>query len=188
MDNTGYRRSTGDRRELANMARPMPRRGEAVKLTSELEGITTQNGILLSPDKLGPGLVEQVALDGTVCVHWLSADILGCLPPEDLLPLGKGGHIVKIMRYNAQGNSTLVGYKISVGLGFEHNWTVELRPRNVVRVLRDDGWKWTFERNPIYNTIKPSWPQPRDDGDAEALTAADIAITRTSPTLAISSR
>jgi hypothetical protein len=150
-------------------------RGEVVALAGEVVGIPAPNGgELLSSDKLGPGLVELVTPEGMVCVHWVSAAVEVCLTHEDLRSLGKNAHLVTVKRYDRRATSSTVRYKIAAGLGFAHNWTVELRQPNIVRALRDDGSAWTFTYNAVFNRVDAPWEQPRDEDDAEALTAAEL--------------
>jgi hypothetical protein len=119
-----------------------------------------------------------VTEEGYVLVHWLDAGLTAYMQPDELRVRGEGAHLLVIRRCDGRGECTLVRYRMSSQLGFTHNWTVERRPSNVVRVVRDDGHAWTFTRHPIFKNINVFWPQPPDDDDAEALTAAEMAFSR----------
>jgi hypothetical protein len=154
------------------------RRGEVVSLGADQMGVQSTDRGLVPPEKLGPGLIEQVTEEGYVLVHWLDADLTAYMQPDELRVGGEGARLLVIRRCDGRGECTLVRYRISSQLGFTHNWTVERRPANVVRVVRDDGHAWTFTRHPIFKNINVFWPQPPDDDDAEALTAAELAFSR----------
>lgn len=152
--------------------------GEVVMLADDLLGVPAPGGELIPAEKLGPGVVEQLTPDGAICVRWLDAGITCCIDYADLRPLGGQAHVITMMKCDRRGTCTLARRKIAERLGLQHNWTVEMRDRNIVRVLRDDGLTWTFTRNPIFNTISIDWPQPPEDDDAEALIAAELASKR----------
>jgi hypothetical protein len=128
-------------------------------------------------EKLGPGLVEQVTSEGTVCVLWVDAELEVCLQGEDLRSPGRGARLVTVKRYNRRGECAAKRYRIDTSLGFTHNWTVETRFPNIVRTLRDDGYTWTFKHIPVFNKIVAQWDDPRDEDDAEALTAAELTLS-----------
>jgi hypothetical protein len=151
--------------------------GEVVTLARNLIGVPAPNGGIVPADKLGPGLVEQVTPDGTVCVRWIDADLEVCLPFEDVRSPGKDARLVTVKRYNRRGECSASRYKIEARLGLTHNWIVETRFPNIVRTLRDDGCAWTFRHNPIFNRIVAQWEDPRDEDDAEALTAAELTLS-----------
>jgi hypothetical protein len=154
------------------------RLGDVVSPAPDMGGIQSMTGALLDPDKLGPGLVEQFLPEGCILVRWLDLGATSCMQPEELKPLGQSARLVVVKKCDERGQCSLSRYKLAARLGFTHNWTVEMRPHNVIRVLRDDGPSWTFTRNPIFNNISVHWPQPPQDEDAEALTAAETAFSR----------
>ena len=154
------------------------RRGEVVTLGADQMGVQSPRGGLIPPEKLGPGLVEQVTDDGFILVHWLDADLTAYMQPDELRVRGEGAHLLVIKRCDGHGECSLLRYRISSQFGFTHNWIVEMRPSNVIRVVRDDGHAWTFTRNPIFKTINVYWLQPPEDDDAEALTAAEMVFSR----------
>jgi len=154
------------------------RRGEVVSLGADQMGVQAPKGGLVPPEKLGPGLVEQVTEEGYVLVHWLDADVTSYMQPDELRLLGEGAHLLVIKRCDGRGECSLLRYRVSSKLGFTHNWIVEMRPANVVRVVRDDGHAWTFTKHTVFKTINVYWPQPPEDDDAEALTAAEMAISK----------
>jgi hypothetical protein len=150
--------------------------GQVVSLAKEVASVQVPAMGLVPADKLGPGLVGLTAPDGTVCVRWPIAEVEACLPGEDLRPVGANARLVTVKRYDKRSVCSTVRYKIAAGLGFTHNWTVELRHPNIVRALRDDGCSWTFTLNTIFNRVISPWELPRDEDDAEALTAAELTI------------
>jgi hypothetical protein len=152
--------------------------GDVVSPAPDLGGIQSVTGALLDPGKLGPGLVEQFLPEGCILVRWLDSGVTSCMQPEELKLLGQSARLVVVKKCDERGQCTLSRYKLASRLGFTHNWTVEMRPRNIIRVLRDDGSAWTFSRNPIFNNVSVHWLQPPQDEDAEALTAAETAFSR----------
>jgi hypothetical protein len=152
--------------------------GDVVALDDQLVGVPMPGGDITPAEKLGPGLVDRVTPEGSVGVRWVDAGFETWLQLEDLRPLGDGARLVTVKRCDSQGVYSLLRHKIAARLGLQHNWVAELRPQNLVRVLRDDGCAWTFTRNPIFNSINIGWLQPSDDDDAEALTAAEFAIAK----------
>jgi hypothetical protein len=137
-------------------------------------GVQSPTGDVVPADKLGPGVVQQLAEDGRVCVRWLGADFDACLDPQDVRSLGQHAHLLSVYKRDRNGVRIFMRHKIAVSAGLEHNWTVELLPDNVVRVMRSDGHAWTFTINPFFKRINVWWPQPPEDDDAEAFTAAEL--------------
>src|SRR5438270_14087961 len=95
---------------------------------------------------------------------------------QDLHSLGEHAHVISIYRCDGRGHNALLRHKVIEKAGFDHNWTVELRPNRIVRVIRTDGSTWTFQKNSYFRRIDPLWPQPPEDEDAEAMAAAELAI------------
>ena len=130
-------------------------------------------------ERLGPGLVEDTASDGRMRVWWAAAGFSALLDRDDLRLIGSDARLVLVQQYDKAGQSKLLRHKVLGGLGLRHNWTVELRPSNVVRVIRWDGQVWTFTKNPIFARLTtPAWTAPPDDDDAEALAAAELSLFR----------
>ncbi len=149
--------------------------GLVVSLSSELASIQGPDGRLISADRLGHGLVQRSA-EGYALVRWIGAGFESWVEQSDLRSIGSNAHLVTIEKYDSSGIVKQLRHKVSCGEGLSHNWSVELRPPNVVRVLRPDGLKWTFTHNRLFRTIDVWWPQPPGDEDAEALTVAELAI------------
>lgn len=154
------------------------RSGIVVEPAADLGGLQAPDGAMLAPETLGPGIVESLAHDGKVCVRWVGADLNTCLDPVDIRPLGPNAHLLTVKRRDKDGSVKLLRHKVVTSSGFNHNWTVELLPGSVVRVVRTDGSAWTFKHNRLFRRIDCWWPQPPDDDDAEALAAADIALLK----------
>src|SRR5436190_5668311 len=152
------------------------RPGMLVKPVSDLGSVQSPDGMLVPCEKLGPGIVEQVSKDGTLGVHWVGARFDAYMDAEDVCSCGDHAHLVAIYRCDNHGNKTMVRSKIVDKAGLEHNWTVELRPRNVVRAVRADGCAWTFRFKPIFRRLEASWTLPPEDDDAEAVAVAEIAV------------
>jgi hypothetical protein len=148
--------------------------GTVVVPAEELVGLQSPSGELLPPERLGPGLVRQICDDG-VLVRWLGAGFDSWVSYQDLRLLGRDAHLVAVYKCDRKGNCKLVRHRVALDIGFEHNWTAELRPPDVVRLVRDDGCVWTFTYNHVFNRIDTQWFHPPEDEDAEALTAAELA-------------
>lgn len=150
--------------------------GIAVGLASDLASIQAPDGSLMPVDKLGPGLVQHSTCAGRVLVHWVGAGFDSWLDSDDVRSLGSDAHLVTVGKYDRHEVCKQVRHKVDANIGLRHNWAVELRSNNIVRVLRCDGAAWTFTRNRIFDGIQTYWPQPPDDDDAEALTVAELSI------------
>jgi hypothetical protein len=148
--------------------------GVVVAPTADLMGVQSPGGYVVPTDKLGPGIVQQLAEDGRVCVRWVGAGFVACLDPQDVRSLGGHAHLLTIYKRDRNGARTFLRYKVAASAGLEHNWTVELLPGNVVRVMRPDGLAWTFTVSSFFKRINAWWPQPPEDDDAEAFTAAEL--------------
>jgi len=155
-------------------------RGTVVTPVDELLGVWSHAGGLVPPETLGPGLVERVAPDGRVRVRWLDAEVDSWLDPDELKPYPAGTHVISVYHCDGHGHYARLRHRlVDGGIGCSHNWTVELRPDHIVRVVRDDGSAWTFRLNahPGLERFAPIWSQqPPEDDDAEALTVADLAV------------
>ncbi|MEO6456966.1 MAG: hypothetical protein ABIO92_01635 [Chloroflexia bacterium] len=153
-------------------------KGSVVTCATIIHGVQSPDGDLVPCERLGPGLVEGSASDGRMRVWWTMAGFSSLLDPDDIRTLGSDARLVSVHKYDKVGHSKLLRHKIVSGVGFRHNWTVELRPGNVIRVQRWDGHAWTFTKNPIFMRITtPAWSAPPDDDDAEALTAAELSLS-----------
>jgi hypothetical protein len=150
-------------------------RGLVVSLSRELASIQGPDGRLVAADNLGYGLVQQ-STGEYVLVRWIGAGFESWVEPSDLRSIGPDARLVTVEKYDNKGARKQVRHKLGYNAGLRHNWTVELRPANIVRVLRTDGHKWTFTHNRLFRRIDVWWPQPPDDEDAEALTVAELAI------------
>ncbi len=152
-------------------------RGTVVGCARIIHGVQSPDGDLVPCERLGPGLVEGCVSDGRMRVWWTMAGFSSLLDPGDIQTLGLDARLVVVHKCGKDGQSKLLRHKIVSGVGFRHNWTVELRPGNVIRVQRWDGHAWTFTKNPIFMRITtPAWGAPPDDDDAEALTAAELSL------------
>jgi hypothetical protein len=149
--------------------------GLVVSLASELASVQGPDGRLVAADVLGYGLVQQ-STEGYVLVRWLGAGFDSWVEPSDLRSIGSDARLVTVEKYDNKGVRKQMRHRIACGSGLRHNWTVELRPDNIVRVLRHDGLKWTFVRSKLFRSIDVWWPQPPGDDDAEALTVAELGI------------
>ncbi len=147
----------------------------------QLLGILMSDGRHVPSDRLGPGIVKRIESDGHALVYWADADADAFMDPTDLQLLGTTSHLVTISRLNAQGVRLNTRHKIvtSRGSGIEHNWQVELLPKGVIRTLRSDGCKWTFDWNSLLGRMNlmhnTNYPPPSNE-EAEALTVAEFAI------------
>jgi hypothetical protein len=130
---------------------------------------------IVAADSLGYGLVQQSS-EEYVLVRWIGAGFESWVEQSDLRSIGTNARLITVEKYDNRGTLKQVRHKLGSNAGLSHNWTVELRPPNVVRVLRSDGHKWTFTHNRLFRNIDVWWPQPPDDEDAEALTVAELAI------------
>src|SRR5215208_5255704 len=139
-------------------------KGSIVACASIIHGVQSPDGDVVPCDKLGPGLVEESASDGRMRVWWTVAGFSSVLDPGDVRTLGSDARLVVVHKCDNDGQVKLQRHKVVSGVGFQHNWTVELRPRNVIRVQRWDGHAWTFTKNPIFMRItSPAWSAPPDD-------------------------
>lgn len=155
------------------------RPGAIVAPGDDLLGVQGPDGSLVPCEKLGPGVVEQVLAEGAVYVRWTEAGFDTWMEPGDLRSHGMHAHLIAVYRCDGHGTSKLVRNMVITGSGFESNWTVELRPKQVVRVIRSDGHAWTFVYNWIFRHLTtPCWTFPPDDEDAEAYTAAELSMLK----------
>jgi hypothetical protein len=149
--------------------------GLVVSLSRDLASIQGPDGRLVAADNLGYGLVQHSA-EAYVLVRWIGAGFECWVEQSDLRSPGPDARLVTVEKYDNKGARKQVRHKLGYNAGLRNNWTVELRPPNIVRVLRIDGHKWTFTHNRLFRSIDVWWPQPPDDEDAEALTVAELAI------------
>jgi hypothetical protein len=151
-------------------------KGAVISPAVDMAAVQAPGGDLVSADRLGPGIVEQLDPEGRVCVHWVGADFDTCLEPHDVRPLGPHAHLITVKRRDKNGNCKMSKHLVVTRAGLDHNWCAELLPKNVLRVVRtDDNSAWTFGYNTIFKRVDVWWPQPPEDDDAEALTVAELA-------------
>ncbi len=150
--------------------------GLVVSLSAELASIQGPDGRLVSAESLGYGVVRQSGAGGYALVRWTAAGFDSWVEQADLRSFGSDARLLTVEKYDNRGVCKQVRHKVAQNAGLRHNWTVELRHPNVVRVLRYDGLKWTFTHNKLFRSIDVWWPQPPGDDDAEALTVAELAI------------
>jgi hypothetical protein len=161
-------------------APPALERGTLVTPVDALLGVWAPHGGLVPPEGLGPGVIEKIAPDGRVRVHWLEAEVDAWMEAEDLRSLGANTHVISVYRCDGQGHNTRLRHRlVDGGIGCSANWTVELRPDAIIRVVRADGAAWTFRQHthPGLERVVTRWPdQPPEDDDAEAFTVAELAL------------
>ena len=150
--------------------------GLVVSLASELASIQGPDGRLVAADSLGYGVVQQSTSEGYTLIRWIGGGFECWVEQTDLRSLGWDARLLTVEKYDSRDVCKQVRHKVAQNAGLRHNWTVELRQPNVVRVLRPDGLKWTFKHNKLFRSIDVWWPQPPGDDDAEALTVAELAI------------
>jgi hypothetical protein len=154
--------------------------GSLVQADSSLAEIQTLGGSLVNTDTLGPGVVSEVEPTGAVKVHWVRADLDTWVQSQDLLQLGDNARLLTVRAFDRQGMGRTIRHQVVKGVGLRYNWTVEMRPRNILRVIRPDGLTWTFEWHPLFREAHPIHTLladfcQLDDDQAEALTVAEIA-------------
>lgn len=158
------------------------KRGAIVVPSGDLGSVQGLDGRLIAAERLGYGIVlhvaqgPQYASEANTLVRWTGASIESWVEQADLCSVGAGAHLVTVEKYDKSCRRTQVRHRLADRIGLHHNWTAELLPDKVVRVLRYDGHTWTFKRNGFFRRIDVWWPQPPEDDDAEALTVAEFAI------------
>jgi hypothetical protein len=150
--------------------------GTVVEPAGDLGGVQSPDGDLVALERLGPGVVEKSSPDGQVRVRWMAAEFDAWMDPQDLNSRGDHAHLISVYKCDGKGHNTLLRHKVVEKAGLEYNWTVEMRPKRIVRTIRNDGSAWTFEVSMFGKNVKPLWPQPPEDEDAEAIAAAELAI------------
>jgi hypothetical protein len=93
--------------------------------------------------------------------------------------LSPTARLITLRHCDAEGRRTHVRYRRGPETGLEHHWTVELRPADVVRAVRDDGAAWTFTWLPILERVelvRTVGLLPAEDADAEARTVVEVAL------------
>lgn len=150
-----------------------------VSLSPTLMGVTSLEGRTVVAERLGPGVVREVRGDGQALVHWAGANVDALVDLEDLHPMGENAHLITVVRIDLHNATISTHHRVVTTAGLEYNWTVELRPKNVVRAIRADNWVWTLEWNPFAEqmTIRHNrdYP-PTGPADAEAVTVAELAV------------
>ena len=149
-----------------------------VEPAGDLAGVQSPNGEQIPPERLGPGVVEEVAGDGSARVHWIKAGFDAWLEPGDLRSLGPNARLIEVYKRDEEGKTHLLRRRVFTTHGLQHNWTIELLPGNIIRTKCEDGASWTFKYNWVFERVEVWWPQPPDDDDAEALCAAELAVMR----------
>jgi hypothetical protein len=152
--------------------------GVVVAPARDLAGVQAPDGTLLAPERLGLGLVQVCSPGGDVCVHWLDADLDLWVAGEELRVLGANRHVVSLWRRDQRGQRSLVGRRLAA---LQHDWTIELLPRRVIRVVQDTGLCWTFTFNTLTHEVDPPWTEASSDDAAEAIVAADLAMEQVLP-------
>jgi len=157
-------------------------RGSVVVAVPELTGVQSLEDDFIPRENLGPGFVEQVDEAQGVRVRWVDAGAAAWVAPVDLQPLGPDARLVVVYHRDEGGDLKLVRRGVVTTAGLRTNWTVELLPNEVVRVVRPDGSAWTFDwdrnlgRMNTRNTKNMWMFPPQDDDAAEALTVAELAV------------
>ncbi len=153
------------------------RSGEIVMPAPELLSVQVDDGSVVACDRLGPGVIEQLAADASVWVHWMQADLHSWMETGDIRSAGTGAHLISVYRYDRHEQLRGVRHKVVAAGGFSYNWTAELRT-GVVRVVSAGGEAWTFTILPVFHTVRTtSWDMPPSDEDAEAITVAELALS-----------
>jgi hypothetical protein len=152
-------------------------KGMVVAPAEDLMGVQSPEGQLVACEELGPGIVEQIDPQGLVRVRWMAAGFDAWMERADLASKGPDSRVVTVRQYGNQGKCKLARHMVSDNSGLRYNWTVEVRPGNVVRVVRSDGAAWTFWRIPFLNRIRcEEWSAPPEDDDAEAIAVAELGV------------
>src|SRR5689334_5661139 len=147
--------------------------GAVVASARDLAGVQTPDGTLLPPERLGLGLVQVCVPSGDVCVHWVDADLDLWVAGDELRVLGADRHVVSLWRRDQRGRRSLRGRCLAA---LQHDWTIELLPRRVIRAVQDSRLCWTFTFNTLTHEVDPPWPEAPGDDAAEAIVAADLAM------------
>lgn len=152
-------------------------RGALVRPADDLASVQSPTGELVPVEKLGSGIVAEAGPDGRALVHWTGAGFDAWMEPEEVRVAGRDARLITVNQCDKQGQVKLLRRRIMVAGAFAHSWTVELRPGNLVRALRDDNCSWIFRYNPIFRRLSTdAWSVPPEDDDAEALTAAELGV------------
>jgi hypothetical protein len=165
---------------MVSVLTPMTRRalqpGEVVIPAEGITGVQTPDGRLILRHRLGPGIVEKVAPTGQVRVRWMDAEFDIWMDPVAVEPAGAHTHMITVYQCDGRGSAVRLGHHVITAERLEYNWTVELRPDNLIRMIRADGHSWTFYAFCDTRCICTPWPQPSEDTDGEALAAAELAV------------
>lgn len=151
-----------------------------VRVDKNLAEIQTIGGKLMPADRLGTGVVKELGPRGEVKVHWVDANLDAWVLQSDLLQFEDGTRLISVRTYNRFGHARSSRSQVVRGIGLRYNWSVELRPRDIVRVTCPDGQIWTFKWFPLFREAHPIHTMLMDgyelnDDQAEALTVAEIA-------------
>lgn len=152
-----------------------------VELAPDVDEMQTPEGDVILKQMLGPGEVREIAPDGSVLVHWVSADFDMRVERADLDAADPEVRLIAIYRGNLHSEPALEKHKVVSDKGLTHNWVVEILPGNVIRTVRSDGWAWTFDWYPLIHRVEPRFAiledALEDDDHAEALTVAELAVS-----------
>ena len=97
----------------------------------------------------------------------------------DLQALDPAARLVSIFHCDQKGTRSFLRHKLTRAQGLEHNWAVDLLPSDLIRAIRSDGATWTFNWYPSAERVeylRTVGQLPAEDADAEALTAAEMAV------------
>jgi hypothetical protein len=156
-----------------------PALGELVEANPDLVEVRSLAGETIPKERLGLGIVEEVAEDGWILVRWTEAETSAWMAFEDVRSLGSDACLVTVVKCDSMGNARSTKQKVVTTAGLNHHWTVQILPRGVLRTIRADGLAWTFDWNPIFRQVNTRGTMgflPPDDDDAEAVTVAEIAV------------
>lgn len=164
--------------------------GTVVYAANHLAGVQSSSGDLVPVEQLGPGIVAAQSNEGEVKVYWTQAEFESWMVPHELRLAGAGARLITVRKFDAYGKSTLSSNKVVSNAGLHYNWLVEVGARQILRAVRSDGCVWTFDWYPIFDEVHPQHTiltpdyQMTDD-EAEALTAAELAMARPTPKRAL---
>lgn len=128
---------------------------------------------------LGPGFVCEPEIFGKTHVHWIELDVDAWMNAADLQALDPAARLVSIFHCDQKGTRSFLRHKLTRAQGLEHNWAVDLLPSDLIRAIRSDGATWTFNWYPSAERVeylRTVGQLPAEDADAEALTAAEMAV------------
>lgn len=153
--------------------------GTLVEADGALLEVQSVEGDRVPCERLGTDIVEASGADGRLLVGWTKAGVKAWTSALDLHSLGTDARLVRVLKCDSRGNVRSTKEKVVRSAGLCHHWTVQIQARSIVRAVRADGLAWTFDLNPTFKRVEIKGTcgclSPEDD-DAEALTAAEIAV------------